>query len=138
MAREDLTVATSVRAQVIDRDGSCCRVCGRYVSWPALHHIEYRSEGGLDVVENLIVIGWLPGHDCHLPVVHQNKRVWQPILKEVVASPVLVTGFQLRRRQLADILRENARSRRERWQLERLASADEPQARGLGHRTPPS
>lgn len=83
-----------VREAVIERDGSCCRVCGRFVEHPALHHIEYRSEGGLDVVENLIVVGWLPGHDCHLPVVHANKRLWQPVLKQLTLTPG-VTGLQV-------------------------------------------
>lgn len=102
VAREDQDVPANVRCQVLERDGHCCRVCGRYVAIPALHHIEYRSEGGPDTVDNLITIGWLPGHDCHLSVVHANKRVWQPILREVVAAPAYVTAFAIRRAQLAD------------------------------------
>lgn len=89
-------VPSKVREYVIDRDNSCCRVCGRHVEYPALHHIEYRSEGGLDVPSNLIVIGWLPGHDCHLPIVHANKRLWQPILLEIAEDPS-VTALQARR-----------------------------------------
>lgn len=92
----DQPVKGRLREDVIERDGSSCRVCGRYVEWPALHHIEYRSEGGLDVVENLVTVGWQPGHDCHLSVVHANKRLWQPILKVIVATPG-VTGMQIRR-----------------------------------------
>lgn len=89
-------VPAAVRAAVIERDNSCCRVCGRYVEHPALHHIEYRSEGGANSVENLIVVGWLPGHDCHLSVVHANKRLWQPILKLLVNRPDL-TGLAVLR-----------------------------------------
>lgn len=89
-------VVGSLREQVIERDGSCCRVCGRYVETPALHHIAYRSEGGRDELDNLVTVGWLPGHDCHLTVVHANKRLWQPILRQVVATPG-VTALQLRR-----------------------------------------
>lgn len=89
-------VPADVREFVIDRDGSCCRVCGQYVEHPALHHIKYRSQGGLDVPSNLVTIGWLPGHDCHLPVVHANKRLWQPILQVVVEHPGL-TAYQYRR-----------------------------------------
>lgn len=89
-------VPSNVREFVIDRDGSCCRVCGRYVEYPALHHIEYRSQGGLDIPSNLVTIGWLPGHDCHLPIVHANKRLWQPILLEIAEDPS-VTAFQARR-----------------------------------------
>lgn len=89
-------VARDVRAAVIARDGSCCRVCGRFVEYPALHHIEYRSEGGLDIEENLVVVGWSPGHDCHLGIAHANKRLWQPILKIAAVTPG-VTAFQLHR-----------------------------------------
>lgn len=89
-------VPSHVREYVIDRDDSCCRVCGRYVEYPALHHIKYRSQGGLDVPSNLITIGWLPGHDCHLSVVHANKGLWQPILLEVADRPG-VTAIAWRR-----------------------------------------
>ena len=85
-----------VREYVIDRDGSACKVCGQYVEHPALHHVEYRSQGGLDVPANLVTIGWLPGHDCHLTVVHANKRLWQPILLAIVDQPG-VTALQWRR-----------------------------------------
>lgn len=79
-------VATHVRALVLERDGSCCRVCGRYTEDPGLHHIRYRSEGGPDTVDNLITVGWMPWHDCHLGVVHSGpKSLWQPILEYVVA-----------------------------------------------------
>lgn len=89
-------VPSDVREYVIDRDGSACRVCGRYVETPALHHIVYRSQGGLDLPSNLVTIGWLPGHDCHLAIVHRSKRIWQPILLEVVEHPG-VTAFAWRR-----------------------------------------
>lgn len=89
-------VPTDVRDFVIARDGQCCRVCGRYVEEPALHHIRYRSQGGLDVPSNLVTIGWLFDHDCHLDIVHRNKRIWQPLLLEVVDRPG-VTALQLRR-----------------------------------------
>jgi hypothetical protein len=92
------TVPKNVRLQVIDRDASCCRVCGQYVEHPALHHILYRSQGGKNTADNLIVVGWVPWHDCHLNVVHRNKRLWQPLLKLVVANPG-TTAFQWRRWQ---------------------------------------
>lgn len=91
-------VSSDVRDFVLERDGQCCRVCGRYVDQPALHHIRYKSEGGLDVPGNLIAIGWMPWHDCHLPVVHANKRLWQPILLTVVETPG-VTALQVKRWQ---------------------------------------
>ena len=89
-------VPSEVREYVLERDGSCCRVCGRYVVEPALHHIRYRSEGGLDVPSNLVTIGWLPGHDCHLAVVHRDKRLWQPILLAIVDAGG-TTALQWRR-----------------------------------------
>lgn len=89
-------VPTDVRDFVIERDGQCCRVCGVYVEYPALHHVEYRSQGGLDVPSNLVVVGWTPGHDCHLQIVHANKRLWQPIMQAAAVTPG-VTGLQILR-----------------------------------------
>ena len=91
-------VPADVRDLVLERDGQTCRVCGRWVEHPALHHIRYRSEGGLDIPSNLVTIGWTPGHDCHLPVVHANKRLWQPILLEIAEKPWL-TALQFRRQR---------------------------------------
>lgn len=96
MSRETKEVPKEVRAFVYERDGHCCRVCGAWVEQPGLHHIDYRSQGGLHVPENLVTIGWLPGHDCHLPIVHAHKRIWQPILKVVAVSDG-VTGNSLLR-----------------------------------------
>lgn len=91
-------VPAHVREFVIERDASCCRICGRYVEDPALHHIRYRSQGGLDVPSNLVVVGWLPGHDCHLEIAHADKRLWQPILLGIVERPG-ITALQARRWQ---------------------------------------
>jgi hypothetical protein len=87
LERDPATVPAKLRAEVIERDNSCCRICGRYVEQPALHHIRYKSEGGLNVASNLVVVGWLWGHDCHLTVAHANKRLWQPILLEIAERP---------------------------------------------------
>ena len=90
-------VPADVRDLVIERDGSCCRVCGRYVEHPALHHIVFKSQGGLDVPSNLITIGWLPGHDCHLPIAHgRNARSWREIFLAIAERPG-VTALQVRR-----------------------------------------
>lgn len=101
--RDETTVPKNVRSQVIARDNSCCRVCGRYVEYPALHHIHYVSEGGPNTVENLVCVGWQPGHDCHLNVVHRNKRLWQPILELVVAHDG-TTAFQWHRWLKAELV----------------------------------
>lgn len=92
-------VPANVREHVIDRDGQCCRVCGRWVETPALHHIVFRSQGGLDVPSNLITVGWLPGHDCHLTVAHgPQARMWRGIFLEIAGRPG-VTALQWKRWQ---------------------------------------
>lgn len=90
-------VPTGVRDYVLERDASCCRVCGRYVETPALHHIVFRSQGGLDVPSNLITIGWLPGHDCHLPIAHGAQAgMWREVFLAIAGQPG-ITAFQARR-----------------------------------------
>jgi 5-methylcytosine-specific restriction endonuclease McrA len=94
-------VAPQVRRKVIDRDQSCCRICGRYVEAPALHHIRYRSHGGPDTVDNLVTVGWQPGHDCHLTVAHGPRaRIIAPLLVACTVDPS-VTALQLYRWQQA-------------------------------------
>ena len=95
MAEHD-RVPLAVRQEVYERDGGCCRVCGRFVDMPGLHHILYRSSGVINTPANLITIGWTPGHDCHLPIVHRNKTLWLPILQQVALTDG-VNGLQLLR-----------------------------------------
>ncbi len=85
----------SLRREVLDRDGHCCRMCGAYVENPAVHHIEYRSEGGRNELDNLITLHWLYAPRCH-EVAHANKGLWQPLLLVAALNPA-VTGFALRR-----------------------------------------
>lgn len=62
-----------------------------------MHHIVFRSQGGLDVPSNLITIGWLPGHDCHLPIAHgPQARMWREIFLGIAERPG-ITAFQVRR-----------------------------------------
>lgn len=90
-------VPADVREHVLERDGQCCRVCGKWVEYPALHHIVYRSQGGLDVPSNLITIGWLFDHDCHLKVAHGPRaRMWRDIFLAIAERPG-VTALQWRR-----------------------------------------
>lgn len=90
-------VPTDVRDLVIERDGQCCRVCGQWVEDVALHHIIFRSQGGLDVPGNLVVIGWAPWHDCHLPFAHgREARLWRRLLLACTEQPG-VTARQLLR-----------------------------------------
>lgn len=91
-------VPADVREFVIERDGSCCRICGRYVETPALHHVKFRSHGGLDVPSNLVTVGWLPWeHDCHVPIAHgPEARLWREILLQIADRPG-VSALQARR-----------------------------------------
>lgn len=91
-------VPTHVREYVLERDNACCRVCGQWLEAPALHHIKFRSQGGLDVPSNLVTIGWTPTScDCHLKVAHgRNARYWREILLAVADRPG-ITGLQAAR-----------------------------------------
>ena len=94
-AAETKEIPARVRAEVYERDGGVCRVCGSYGESLALHHIRYRSEGGLHVPDNLVSVHWMYAPRCH-ELVHGNKRVWQPLLLEVAVTPG-VTALQVRR-----------------------------------------
>lgn len=92
-------VSGDVRDFVLERDAHCCRVCGQYVQEPALHHVTFRSQGGLDVPDNLITIGWTPWHDCHLQIAHgPQARMWRDIFFQVIQTPG-ATALQVRRWQ---------------------------------------
>lgn len=94
-------VPTHVREYVLERDSVenvvLCRVCGRATESPALHHVVFRSQGGLDVPSNLISIGWEPGHDCHLEIAHgPDARMWREIFLAIADRPAL-TALQVSR-----------------------------------------
>lgn len=92
---ETKAIPARLRAEVLDRDNHCCRVCGAYVENPALHHIEYRSQGGLHVIENLVTVHWMYEPRCH-EMAHDNKGRWQPILKAIAMRPG-ITALQYAR-----------------------------------------
>jgi hypothetical protein len=51
------------------------------------------------VPSNLITIGWMPWHDCHLKVAHgREARTWRPIFLDIAMRPG-VTALQARRWQ---------------------------------------
>lgn len=90
-------VPTRVRRAVIERDGHCCRVCGRWVETVGLHHVVFRSHGGPNTEDNLVVVGWLPGHDCHLVHAHGVRAaVFREALQVCILTPGL-TAVQLLR-----------------------------------------
>lgn len=98
--REDRFIDPKIRAEVLERDQGVCRICGRWLDIPALHHIVFKSQGGLDLPSNLLSVGWLPGHDCHLTVAHgPEARMWRDIFQEVIETPG-ATALQVRRWRL--------------------------------------
>lgn len=102
------SIPAKLRAAVLDRDGQTCRLCGCWAEHAAIHHIEYRSEGGRNTLDNLITLHWMFEPRCH-EVVHADKRLWQPLLLVAALNPA-VTGFALRR-QLRSADAANVRSR---------------------------
>lgn len=64
-----------LKALVRKRDNYACRLCFATENLH-VHHIRYRSEGGPDHEENLILLCL----SCH-ELVHSNKRLYQPALQ---------------------------------------------------------
>lgn len=102
-------IPPALRAQVLERDASTCKVCGAYADSPALHHIVYRSQGGLNVVENLVTVHWMYAPRCHERV-HSDKGKYQRILLEIAGGKYTrsTTVFQVLRWEA----REKARVQR--------------------------
>ncbi len=77
-------ISRSLRKRVLKRDDYMCAYCrcGARVSGNPLHphHVLYKSEGGKNLIENLITL-------CakHHNMVHSSKRRWQPVLLAYVA-----------------------------------------------------
>lgn len=106
---ESLAIPSAVRAEVDERDGTHCRVCGRWLGEArALHHISYggsrQGMGGRRDHDptNIVTVCWMygPGKGiapCH-DLVHSNKGLYLPLLKHVVATPG-ITVMQLQRWQ---------------------------------------
>ena len=103
---ESLAIPDDVRKIVDDRDGQCCRVCGKYLGERrALHHIVYggdaRGMGGRRVHDptEIATVCWLPGDNgCHERV-HSAKRIWMPLLL-ITVQRRSITALQLQRWQL--------------------------------------
>lgn len=72
------SLGSHVRRQVRTRDGFTCRWCYRATDLE-VHHIEYRSQGGLNNQINLITL-------CqqHHAEAHSDKKRWQPVLRGVI------------------------------------------------------
>lgn len=56
---------------VWERDGFTCQHCGQFTQ-NSPHHIVYRSQGGSDTLDNLIILCGPNEIDCHRKV-HDHK-----------------------------------------------------------------
>lgn len=61
----------------ITEEQPCCMLCGS-TYWLQIHHIYYRSQGGITTKQNLIRLC----EKCHR-LVHSNKKKYQPLLLEM-------------------------------------------------------
>lgn len=69
---------SKLRNYIYERDGSRCRYCTG-CNLLEVHHIDYRSQGGLDAKSNLILLC----KECHM-LVHSSKHRFQPLLRGVI------------------------------------------------------
>lgn len=71
-------IPEELRKRVLERDRGRCRFCGVDRNLH-LHHIVYRSQGGLHEESNLITLCF----KCH-ETVHSDKKRWKPLLLGVL------------------------------------------------------
>jgi hypothetical protein len=88
---DELAIPLATRAEIIERDGHCCRLCGAFAEIPHVHHLVYKSQGGLYEGPNLVSLDWR----CHQRV-HSNKPLWLPLMQQVAITDG-VNGLQLLR-----------------------------------------
>ena len=82
VSNKRITVTKETYNKVMQRDKYKCRLCGTPFNLNE-HHIVYKSENRKLINEptNLIVLCT----KCHA-LVHSNKHLWQPILKEMIKN----------------------------------------------------
>lgn len=97
---QSLAIPASIRAEVLERDGHVCRLCGR--TNVIAHHIRYGGDeigmGGrrFHSVGNIVSLGQHYEHQCH-DRVHAAKQLWTPLLIHVVNEMPGVTAFAVYR-----------------------------------------
>ena len=69
-----------IKEAILAADRYKCRACNSKTGHLHCHHIVYRSEGGQHTIDNGVTLC----DDCHLYVVHANKKRFQPLLKKLV------------------------------------------------------
>ena len=58
-------------SQVWGRDRGICQICDRYTVVPDYHHVIFRSQGGSDSLDNMMIVCKDP---CHNEIHHGNKH----------------------------------------------------------------
>jgi hypothetical protein len=93
-------IPEAIRWAVYKRDNERCRLCGRANAYTySVHHIVYRSAGGNNDLDNLILLCGSGSNGCHLKA-HSDKGLYEPLLQELVTTPG-ITGLALLRRKNA-------------------------------------
>lgn len=73
------TIPLDIRAAVRVRDGQRCRMCGG--NGQEVHHIRFRSQGGTDTEDNLILLC----NECHHVHAHgELSRYWRQVFRAVI------------------------------------------------------
>lgn len=85
-------------------------MCGAFADAPALHHVVYRSQGGLNVVTNLVTVHWMYAPRCH-ELVHSQKGRFQQVLLDIASGRYggSTTALQVLRWQRADEMKKKRR-----------------------------
>lgn len=87
VSKNRITVKKEIYQQVYERDKGKCRLQdGTCEGGLELHHIVYRSEDKKLINEPINCIMLC---NAHHRLVHSNKHLWQPILKEMIKNDYL-------------------------------------------------
>lgn len=84
ISKKRITVSKKTYEKVLQRDKGKCRLLSQYCNGGLeLHHIVYRSENKnlIDEPDNCIMLC-----TAHHKLVHSNKKLWQPKLKEMIKN----------------------------------------------------
>ena len=79
-----------------ERDGGCCRICGSHTGLQH-HHVVFRSAGGDDREDNLILLCWR----CHDAYAHGPRlKSFRDMFKEYLASDPVKAWRKQHRKEL--------------------------------------
>ena len=70
-ANSILDLSKRTIAKILKRAGKGCSICGWKEANPVKHHIEFRSNGGKESDDNLILV--CPNHHA---IIHENKKIF--------------------------------------------------------------